>query len=103
MHTNAKWQKLTLAEQLGNIGSEVSRALRWQNKDRKLFDGAVDRALELFDMTLEDKRWEGRLFEVARAREVFCDTIFGDRVYQSSLKDLDRYFFPFAFLARKDH
>lgn len=71
-----RWQELSLLEQLGNIGSEVSRALKWEGKDEKTFNGAVDRALELFDLTLQDARWRGaRLREIARAREVFCDAI----------------------------
>ena len=97
-----RWFELSLVEQLGNIGSEVSRALRWQNKDMKLFSGAVERALELFDLTLEDSRWRGRLKEIARAREVFCDTVFQEgKEYNSSLEDLNRYFFQFALAARQ--
>jgi len=97
---SGKWQKLSLAEQLGNIGSEVSRAFQWQNKDEKLYGGATNRALELFDLTLEDPRWKGRLREIARAREVFCDAIFGGKEYGSNLKDLRKYFDTFAVAAR---
>lgn len=104
LHKNlsaGEWQKLSLAEQMGNIGSEVGRARRWQNKDEARFQGAVERALELFDLTIEDPRWSGaRRQEIARSREVFCDAIFGGREYRSTLEDLDRYFFHFAFAAR---
>ncbi|MDP3953833.1 MAG: hypothetical protein Q8Q06_00245 [bacterium] len=93
------WQKFSLAEQLGNIGSEISRAVNWQNKEPKFFNNAVSRALELFDLTLSDQRWRGRLFEIGRAREVFCDNIFGDKIYNTSLKDLLHYFDQFAYLA----
>jgi len=96
-----QWQKLSLAEQLGNIGSEVLRASRQENKDEKLFWGAVERALELFDLTLDDPRWKGRRWEIARAREVFCDAVYGGKLYKSSLQDLTRYFDIFAFAARK--
>lgn len=96
------WQKFTLMEQLGNIGGEVSRAQRSQGKDESLFQGAVDRALELFDLTLEDSRWKNRLYEVARAREVFCDAATGGKEYGSSLGDLDRYFLDFAIAARSN-
>lgn len=98
-----QWQKFSLAEQLGNIGSEVSRAARWQDKDEKSFWGAVDRALELFDLTLDDPRWKGRHWEIARAREVFCDAVYGGKLYKSSLQDLTRYFDIFAFAARKNY
>ncbi len=98
---SGRWQKLSLVEQLGNIGSEVSRARRWFSKDQKLYEGAVLRALELFDLTMADPRWRGRLREIARARELFCDAITGGKEYKSSLKDLERYFFYFAFAARR--
>ena len=88
-------------EQMANIGSEVSRSLRWRGKDEKLFQGAVDRTLELFDLTLEDSRWKGRLREIARAREVFLDAVHGGKEYKSKLEDLDRYFFQFALACGK--
>ena len=95
------WSKLSLAEQLANIGSEVSRARNWQGRDENIFWGAVSRALELFDLTLMDSRWKGRLREIARVREVFCDVLLGENNYQSSLKDLERYFLPFTFFVQR--
>jgi len=94
------WQKFTLCEQLANIGSEVSRARRWFCKDQKLYEGAVERALELFDLTLADQRWKGRLREIARVRELFCDAITGEKEYKTSLEDLDKYFLYYALCAR---
>lgn len=94
------WQKLSLVEQMANIGSEVSRALHWQNKDEKLYKNAINRALELLDLTISDSRWQNRLKEIVRSRELLCDAIFGDKEYKTSLKDLDRYFFHFALAAR---
>lgn len=95
------WQKLSLAEQLGNIGSEVLRASRQRGKDEKMFESAVERALELFDLTLDDPRWRGRRWEIGRAREVFCDAIYGGKLYKSSLEGLVHYFDQFAFAARR--
>ena len=96
-----RWFKLSLAEQFGNIGSEVSRASRSEGKDEKIFWSATERALELFDLTLADERWRGRRLEIARAREVFCDAVYGGELYKSSLRDLERYFDHFAFAARR--
>ena len=104
LHKNlamGKWQKLSLAEQLGNIGSEVGRVKQWFNRDEKFYNSAVERALELFDLTLADQRWKGRLQEIARSREVFCDAITGGKEYKSSLKELEKYFFYFAFLSQR--
>lgn len=97
---DGRWHQLSLEEQLGNIGSEVGRAERAQHKDKKLFWGAVERALELFDLTLEDTRWRGRRWEIARARELFCDAVYGGKEYHTSLKDLSRYFLSFGIAAR---
>lgn len=98
---SGRWFKLSLAEQLANIGSEVSRVHKWQGKDENIFWGAVERALELFDLTLTDSRWRGRLQEIARVKELFCDTLLGGKNYQSSFYDLENYFLPFAFLIRR--
>lgn len=95
-----RWRSLTFAEQMGNVGSEVGRALRWQGKDQALFEGAVERALELLDLTIQDPRWRGRLRELTRAREFLCDAFLGGKEYGSSFEDLDRYFFQFALAAR---
>ena len=94
------WQRFSLFEQLGNIGSEVGRARKWQGRNEKFFNNAVERALELFDLTLEDSRWIKERYEIARAREVFVDAIFGGKEYQSSLSDLEKYFMQFAFASR---
>ena len=98
-----RWQKLSLMEQLGNIGSEISRAALADGKDKKKFESAVNRAIELFDLTLDDPRWRGRLKEIARAKEVFLDTALGAKHYRCSLKELDEYFLPFAIAARLQH
>ena len=95
-----RWLRLTLAEQLGNIGSEVGRALHWRGKDERLFNGAVSRTLELMDLTIADPRWRRGLRELTRVREFFCDAVFGEGEYHISLEDLDHYFFQFALAAR---
>jgi len=96
-----KWQSLTLLQQLGNIGSEVGRAAKWQNKDENSFWGAVTRAMDLFDLTQSDFRWNRRRTELDRAREVFADAVLGGKEYKSNLKDLEKYFMLFALAAQK--
>jgi hypothetical protein len=98
-----RWFQLSLAEQFGNIGSEISRAATWQGRDAKLFEGAVERAIELFDLTIADPRWQTarRLKEIGRAREVFCDAVFGGEEYGTTFQNLQPYFDQYAFMARK--
>ena len=96
-----RWWTLSIAEQLGNIGSEVGRARKWQGKDEKNFWGAVSRAMELLDLTRMDKRWVKRNLELDRVREVFADAVLGGHEYKSFLPDLEKYFMRFAVLAMK--
>ncbi len=93
------WAKFSLEEQLGNIGSEVSRAIR-AKEEREYYWGAVARALDLFYLTICDIRWKGRLREIVRAKELFCAAALGSEEYKTSLEDLDIYFRYFALLAR---
>ena len=95
-----RWGTLSLAEQLGNVGSEVGRMLRWRGRDERLVIGAFERALELLDLTLADRRWRDRLREIARARELLCDAAAGGGEHGTTLEDLDRYFLAFAVAAR---
>ncbi|MEK7536989.1 MAG: hypothetical protein AAB584_00880 [Patescibacteria group bacterium] len=95
------WGKFSLEEQMANIGAEVGRAAKWQGKDEKLFEGAVSRSIELFELTLDDQRWQGHLWEIGRARELFCEAAEKGKIYNTTLKDLEKYFSPFMFLARR--
>ena len=93
------WSKLSLEEQLGNIGSEVSRTIRARG-DTEYYWGAVSRALDLFYLTILDLRWRGRLKEIVRSKELFCAAALGSHAFKTTLEDLDRYFTYFALVAR---
>jgi len=99
-----RWDELSLAEQLGHVGSEVSRALRWRSHRPELAQEALARALELLDLTLADprqRRQPARLRELARAREVLVDFLAGPNQYGSTAASLQRYFDAYALAARR--
>lgn len=101
-----RWHGFSIFEQMGQVGSEVDRALHWKNKgDEVGAKRALERALELLDFTIADPRWravKGRLKELTRAREVLCDFFYGENEYGSSGQFLKDYFLYFAIAARKD-
>lgn len=96
------WNRLSLVEQLAHVGSEVERAIRAHEAGRRTrWEAALDRALELFDLTARDPRWRGhRRQEVLRAREEFCRLFFGESPPPGSAAGLRRYFLHFAVAAR---
>ncbi len=99
-----RWWELTLAEQLGNVGSEVGRAVRWSARNPALAEAAFHRALELIDLTLDDPRHRrsvARLREIARAREAVVDFLAGPNHYGSTGPSLQKYFDAYALAARR--
>ncbi len=88
---------MSLAQQMGNIGSELGRARRWEvKKDRKSRDAALIRALALLDLTLNDRRWHARFRELARFREVVSDWFTASAAYDISPEVLEEYCTQFA-------
>ena len=67
------WQQLSLVEQMGNIGSEVSRTINWKGKSEKDAQLAFIRFLELVSLTMRDPKNKYRLKEIARVKELFTD------------------------------
>ena len=94
-----KWAALSIFEQMGNIGSEVGRALRAKAKsDNVSMEAAFYRGLDLLDATAE--AWVNgkshRVVEILRARELFVQSIVTHQVDPM----LEDYFMQFAMAAR---
>jgi hypothetical protein len=95
-----RWQSLSLVEQLANVGSEVERALNWHQKNNADYSQlALDRALELLDLTITDPRQSRRLRELTRLREALLDYFLGDNQYASTDKSWRNYFYAFGYAA----
>ena len=91
------WRALSLCQQLGNVSSEVGRALSARSRGKEArAQSAFERGLELLDLTIADPKHRTRLKELCRAREVVCDFFVGGNQYSSSADSLDRYFLQFA-------
>jgi hypothetical protein len=99
-----RWLGLSLASQLGNVGSEYERALNWKERgDGDRFEHAFARLLELLDLTITDPRWRNhRLKELTRLREVVCDELYNEvpeLIHETNLRE---YFLYFGILARSE-
>lgn len=88
-----RWAAMPLAEQMLNIGSEVSRANRWKSKDNlEQCHRAADRALELLSLTIDAQRGKHDLGEFCRLYEVMADYYYGDNIYHTDPAKLQRSF-----------
>jgi hypothetical protein len=103
MHQNLKegnWNKLSLIEQMANIGSEISRTINWKAKNKKDAQLSFYRALELFELTLDDPKHINRLKEISRTKEMLIDWYLGNQLYQSTDESWQKYFLQFNLAAR---
>lgn len=94
-----RWAKMTMFEQMGNIGSEVGRALSAKHRgDIGSMNSALYRGLDLIDETSElwAREYPHRNKELLRARELFVQSIITDK----EDKTLENYFMQFAIAAR---
>ena len=98
--SDGRWFNLTFFEQMANIGSEVERAISWKNRNKDFSDKAVDRALELLFLSIDDKKNMLRLKELARVYESVGDYFYGDNIYKSSDLLWQKYFYNFAYAVR---
>lgn len=97
------WAKRELLDQLGNIGSEVGRAIASHRRsDAGRTASAIDRALDLFDATAENLvagHQLPRLQELLRSRETFLG-LFYDSRFEEGASQLEKYFMQFATAVR---
>ena len=99
-----RWSQMSIVEQLGNVGSEVSRAINWKAKNNLANSHqAFFRALELLDLTISDKKNISRLKEIVRVREVLSDFFMGKNQFNSTDNSWQKYFSYFAIAARKNY
>lgn len=90
---------MSIAEQFDNIGSEISRTTKWATRNPETARAALYRALDLFDLMLDDPRHRqsvARLREIARVREVVVDLFHGPNQFGSTPEALQRYFDAYA-------
>jgi len=92
-----KWKTFSFLDQMGNVGSEISRAIHWRRNDQLRSNEAFERSLELLDMTIEDSKNKSKLKELCLLREMLADHFYFDNEYASSDQGWDDYFYNFAY------
>ena len=92
---------LSVIEQMANIGSEVSRAIHWKEKDETSMHMAVYRSLELLALSVRDPKNSRGLKELLRVKECIADYFLGDNVYKFTDSWWQKYFLEYAIAARR--
>ncbi|HEU0266780.1 MAG TPA: hypothetical protein VFQ70_04080 [Candidatus Saccharimonadaceae bacterium] len=94
------WSKQSIFWQLGNIGSEVGRALKAKRDgNEKRMTSAFYRGMDLINATIDSFVKRGKSpYELLIAREQFAKSILTDDIDVT----LEKYFMDFAVAARRD-
>lgn len=102
---NGRWAEMSFAEQMGNVGSEISRAIHWQSKNKpERMEQCVYRALELISLTISTcGQNQTKLKELCRAKEEICDYFLSDNAFCSAPEQILRYYYSFALTAQKQN
>ena len=98
--TLERWAEVPFCERMANVGSEVHRAISWRDRNPLYSQQALERALELLDLSLLTVvGQESRLRELARLREALVDYFVYDNQYGSSDALWQKYFGAFTHAA----
>jgi len=96
---SGRWFRFSLLEQMANIGTEIGRAINWHAKNVNDSKMALERGLELLDLTIDDPKNKKRLKELLRVREMLADYFYFDNVYNSNDEIWKKYFLAFNYAA----
>jgi len=100
--TPERWFAFSLIEQMANVGSDVERAIRWkQSGCHEHSIAAVERALELLDLTHADPKNKKQRKEIIRVRYMFADQYMGINEYNFTDEYWQKYFLDFAYAAAR--
>lgn len=81
----SRWYRMSVSEQILNIGGELQRAADWKEKgDRQKEQEYLDKALEWFDLSKMDPKNQFRTEELNDAMEETLD------YFGSNRRNLDR-------------
>lgn len=90
------WFKLSVEDQISNIGSEVNRAIKWKNKGNiKRCAGFCKKAVEFLTLTKEDPKNCRRGQEFDFCIEELEDYFLGENMYGTTDEMLSKYYDAF--------
>lgn len=92
-----KFEDRDIYQQMGNIGSEVSRALKWKNIDITKAEGAKNRAIQLIDLAICDTKNNVRIKEFELIKKEFLSSYSKNE----DQKVWEKFFYPYSLMANK--
>ncbi len=90
-----KWKQMSIAQQMGNMGSEFSRMVSLKRRGNPIYaENSFKRLMELLELTISQRKNK----ELLILKEVLEDLFFDENKYDVSTDSLRKYFINFALL-----
>ncbi|MGE0009413.1 MAG: hypothetical protein AB7F19_02635 [Candidatus Babeliales bacterium] len=95
---DGRWYTFSLFDQLGNVGTDVERAINWKKRgETDDSEKALVRGLELLDLTIKDPKNKNRRKELFRIKEALLDYFYGNNQYGFTDEAWQQYFYCYAY------
>ena len=80
-----RWRKLDFADRLRAVASEVKRAEIWEDKEPELYQSAIERGLELIELSLNNPTRQEEIYPMLVLKEKLAEFYTGRKTGISSL------------------
>jgi hypothetical protein len=95
--TLERWSKLLFEEQMGNMGPDIDRVIRWKKEGNlESSTGAFQGVLQLLDLTMQDPKNSTRLDELILIREQLIDHFMGNNSHKTTDEYWSKLFLDFG-------
>jgi len=94
MDRDVKWFQMSIGEQISNIGSEVARALKYKDNEKKMLN-FLNKAIELIERSQRDPKNRYRIAELGFCKEEMLDYFIGANIYQTTPEQMMKYYDAF--------
>lgn len=91
-----EWFKLSIGDQISNIGSEVLRADRWKKRgNEKNMRSFYNAAIDFLRLSIRDPKNKNRVGELNLLIDELADYMIGDNRWGTTTQQLEKYYNAF--------
>jgi hypothetical protein len=96
-----RWKKFTLCQKLGNLGSEVSRAAFWKEKNNAENEKkSLERCMEMAELLMQEPLGPGAIKELGRQKMIIQNNYIGAKEIADDYAPLKNALIVFSLLKK---
>ncbi len=95
--TEERWFRFSFDQQMSNVGSEISRSIKWRGRDEKMSRAYFEMGMELFDATIADSKNQDKKERLLKNREELMNYFSRKEFSHSNDRQWSDYFYTFNY------